>query len=83
MVCAMKTTLNLDDELLARAKRTAAERGTTLTSVVEEGLRSVLHAGPRPPFRLHLVTVRGDRPPRVDPADREALFHLLDQADGE
>jgi len=53
-----------------------------LTSVVEEGLRSVLLDGERPPFKLALVTVRGDRPPRVDPADREALYHLFDQADG-
>ncbi|CAN5747287.1 hypothetical protein BH24ACT14_BH24ACT14_18090 [soil metagenome] len=38
----MKTTLNLDDELLRRAKLRAAAKGTTLTALVEEGLRTVL-----------------------------------------
>ncbi|MDQ3710158.1 MAG: type II toxin-antitoxin system VapB family antitoxin [Actinomycetota bacterium] len=43
----MKTTLNLDDELLRRAKRRAAARGTTLTALVEEGLRAALVEPPR------------------------------------
>jgi len=43
----MKTTLNLDDELLGRAKRRAAARGTTLTALVEEGLRAALVEPPR------------------------------------
>lgn len=75
----MKTTLNLDDELLRRGKRLAAERGTTLTALVEAALRAEL-AGParRPPFVLHLPTERGDRPPPVDPADRDALYDLME-----
>jgi hypothetical protein len=35
----MKTTLDLNDELLAGAKALAARRRTTLTRVVEEGLQ--------------------------------------------
>ncbi len=38
----MKTTLEIHDELLRRAKRHAQENGCTLRSVVEDGLRSVL-----------------------------------------
>lgn len=38
----MKTTVEISDALLDAAKRTAAERGTTLRSLVEEGLRHVL-----------------------------------------
>lgn len=34
----MKTTLNLSDELLARAKALAAKERTTLTRMIEEGL---------------------------------------------
>ena len=34
----MKTTLDLKDDLLARAKAAAAKERTTLTRMVEEGL---------------------------------------------
>jgi hypothetical protein len=36
----MKTTLNLDDELICR-EAAAAERGSTLTALVETALRAV------------------------------------------
>ena len=39
---AVKTTLNIQDELLARAKRHARRTGRPLRAVVEEGLRQVL-----------------------------------------
>ena len=38
----MKTIIDIPDELLARAKRHAAETGRPLRAVVEEGLRQVL-----------------------------------------
>lgn len=38
----MKTTLEIHDELLTRAKRHAQESGRPLRAVVEEGLRLVL-----------------------------------------
>ncbi|MDE2824679.1 MAG: DUF2191 domain-containing protein [Gemmatimonadota bacterium] len=38
----MKTTLNIQDELLARAKRYALRTGRPLHEVVEEGLRLAL-----------------------------------------
>ncbi len=38
----MRTTVRLDDQLLADAKRLAANSGRTLTSLLNEGLRSVL-----------------------------------------
>ena len=38
----MKTTLGLQDELLARAKRYAKNTGRPLRKVVEDGLRGVL-----------------------------------------
>ena len=43
----MKTTLDIDDELLARAQRHAANTGQSLRHVVEDGLRRVLSAVPR------------------------------------
>ena len=38
----MKTTIDIQDELLARAKRHAQRTGRPLRAVVEEGLRQVL-----------------------------------------
>ncbi len=35
----MKTTLDLDDELLVRAKALAAREGRSLTGLIEDGLR--------------------------------------------
>jgi len=35
----MRTTLDLDDHLVTEAKRVAAERGMTLSAVVEDALR--------------------------------------------
>ena len=40
----MKTTLDLKDELLARAKQLAKESGKPLRAIVEDGLRATLAA---------------------------------------
>jgi hypothetical protein len=44
----VKTTLEISDALLARAKRHARRSGKTLRALVEEGLRQVLSAPPAP-----------------------------------
>ena len=49
----MKTTLDLHDELLLRAKRHARETGSTLRAVVEDGLRQVLDTAGSP--RKHVL----------------------------
>lgn len=76
---AMKTTLNLDPQLLKTAKKLAAERGVTLTQVVEEALRSAV-TKPRGKTRIRLRwnTVKGRRPPEVDIADRDALYDRME-----
>ncbi|MEX0893504.1 MAG: DUF2191 domain-containing protein [Gemmatimonadota bacterium] len=38
----MRTTVRLDPALLRAAKRFAAEAGTSLTALIEDGLREVL-----------------------------------------
>lgn len=38
----MKTTVDIADDLLARAKSVASQRGTTLRDVIERGLRREL-----------------------------------------
>ena len=40
----MKTTIDIHDELLARAKQYARNTGRSLRAVVEEGLRQLLPA---------------------------------------
>jgi hypothetical protein len=51
----MRTTVDVDDDLLRRAKVLAAQQGRTLTSLIEEGLRLTLTAKPRPaPARVEL-----------------------------
>lgn len=57
----MKTTIDIADGLLARAKRLAARRHTTLKTIVEEALREALRrqATPPPPVDLVTHTFRG------------------------
>jgi hypothetical protein len=44
----MKTTVEISDALLARAKRHARKQGKPLRAVIEEGLRRVLEAEAEP-----------------------------------
>ncbi len=69
----MRTTIDIDDKLLALAKRRAAEKGTTLKTVVESALRMALKKPKKTParFRLKWNTVRGRRVPGVDISDRD------------
>ena len=76
----MKTTLNLDDQLLRLAKKAAAERGVTLTQVVEEALSAAVLRPPQADtFRLSWAPVSGSRPPDVDIADRSALYDVMEE----
>ena len=54
----MKTTIDIQDELLARTKRRARDTGRTLRAVVEDGLREVLAAPTgTSPYRLPDMSV--------------------------
>jgi hypothetical protein len=76
----MKTTLDIDDRLLRKAKRVAAARGLTLKSLVEEALRGQLL--PRPSlakrYKFDLPVVADSAPPAVDVADRQALYDMME-----
>lgn len=77
----MRTTLDLDDQLLAAAKRQAAERHTTLTAFVEHALAAALAAKPAAaakPFRLQWKTRRGKLVAGVDITDRDRLFDVME-----
>lgn len=53
----MKTTIDIQDELLARAKRHAKQTGRPLRAVVEEGLRLALETSPRAGYALPDLSV--------------------------
>jgi Arc/MetJ family transcription regulator len=58
----MKTTLEIDDNLLRQAKQFAHQGNTTLRAVVEEALQRLLEpqaSGGGQPFRLRRRTVEG------------------------
>ncbi len=83
MYICMRTTLNLDDSLVRKAKLRAAERGETLTRVIEDALRQAL-AGTCPTdstFKLRWVTARGRVLPGVDLTDRDSLYERMTGTD--
>lgn len=49
----MRTTIRLPEELLRKARKKAAEKGQTLTSLIEEGLKVVLADARRAARRSH------------------------------
>ena len=77
----MKTTLNINDQLLADAKALAAQQRTSLTRLIEEGLQLRLRAKvnsakggrlPLPVFEGLGGLVQG-----VDPLSNKALLAAL------
>jgi len=79
MLLCMRTTLNIEDAVIERARRRAAREGTTLTAIVERALRSFLTRRVEAPVPLaeRWVVIRGEREPAVDLADRDRLHDLL------
>lgn len=78
----MKTTLNLNDQLLADAKVLAAQQRTSLTRLIEEGLQLRLRASAgsaaRTRVRLPVFKGRGGLVSGVDPLSNKALLQALD-----
>lgn len=78
MLC-MRTTLDLDDELIRRARLEAALVGCTLTSLVEEGLAMVLERREMLREPAGLPVWSGSRVvAAVDFDDSSALWEVLD-----
>ena len=65
----MRTTIRINDELLKRAKKRAAEESRTLTSLVEDGLTLILakaRGREGKPVRLPVSSASGGVMPGVD-----------------
>jgi hypothetical protein len=77
----MRTTIRLDESLLAAAKKYAAESGRTLTSVLADALRETLsrrtEPGERKPIRLRTMKGDGVRP-GVDLDDTASLLEHME-----
>lgn len=81
MVICMKTTLNIDDTVMRRLREEAARRATTMSALVEAGLRVVLaadrasddHSNPLGP--LPSWSSGGQL---VDISNREALYRAME-----
>jgi hypothetical protein len=80
----MRTTVSIEDHLLAEAKKVAARSGKSLAKVIEEALRESLarkkEFRKREPVRL--VTFRGSGlQPGVDLDDSASVLELMDSND--
>ena len=73
MVFRMKTTLNIDDTVVAELKREAARQGRTMSELVETALRLLLRSQRKREKIPALPTFRSDGT-LVNIADRDALF---------
>ena len=77
----VKTTLDLNDELLASAKALAAQQRTSLTRLIEEGLQLRLRAGVAEPHsrtRLPVFHGRGGLVAGIDARSNKAMLDALD-----
>ena len=82
MVCHMKTTLNIDDSVMQRLREEAARRGTTMSALVEAGLRRVLAApavAAEEPDPLPPLPTWHSGGFLVDIADRDALYRAMEE----
>lgn len=81
MLWCMRTTIRLDERLLAEAKKHAAESGSTLTAVLEDALRELLARREQRPTRRAVRLKTGGSGgvlPGVDLDDSAGLAELME-----
>jgi hypothetical protein len=78
----MRTTLDIDFEVLQAAKELARQQGRTAGAVLSELARQGLRAAAAPSSKTALPTFFGFRPfsPRGSPITNEALDRLRDES---
>jgi len=75
----MRTTLNLDDQLLVSAKRRALEDCVSLVCVIENALRESLAKQRAGPSAIRLITASGSGvKPGVDLDNGHSLLDIMD-----
>lgn len=73
----MKTTLSIDDAVVAELKREAARQGRTVSELVETALRLWLRSAQKRPPLTDLPKFEGGEP-LIDIANRGALYDVID-----
>jgi hypothetical protein len=79
----MRTTLNIQDDLMRRVKKHASETGATITEVVEQALRAAV-AGQAPRKNRYTFVwkpVPGRTLPGIDLADRDSLYEVMERSE--
>ena len=77
MVFHMKTTLTIDDSVMARLRRESARTGRTMSELVETALRRLLQSKPDEVVPPPLPSFMSGGA-LVDIADREALYRAME-----
>jgi hypothetical protein len=77
MVSHMKTTLNIDDSVMALLRQEAAKRDCTMSELMESALRLLLKPPKRRPELPPLPSFKSGGS-LVDIADREALYQAME-----
>jgi hypothetical protein len=77
MVFHMKTTLSIDDTVMAQLKREAARQGRTMSDLVETALR-LLFRTRKATAELTSLPVLRSGGAMVDVADRETLYQAME-----
>jgi hypothetical protein len=78
MVFHMKTTLVIDDTVLARLRREAARQDRTISELVEAALRAFLR-DQRTRRELPPLPMFSSGGALVDVADRDALYEIMER----
>jgi hypothetical protein len=74
----MKTTLNIDDSVMAELKREAARQGRTMSEMVESALRLLLRSQRKRDAVLPELPTFHSGGALVDVADRDALYQAME-----
>jgi len=82
--CHIKTTIDIPDALMIRAKKKAAELRRPVRELVIEGLQARLDEKPsqqavKQPVTIRWVTHPGGPPPDVDLSDRTSMQKLFER----
>lgn len=80
MLPCVRTTLQLDDDLIREAKHVAVRTGRTLTAVIEDALRQSFanHGDISESDQVRLKTFRARLQPGADLDDSASLLELME-----
>ena len=80
MLWCMRTSVVLNDELLRRIKRRAADQGVPMKAIIETALRAYLAGPPHRSegYRFTWKTFRGRLRPGVDLDNRDSLYEIME-----